>query len=375
MTPWLPRRKLRALGLPTPISYDDSVSARESDGASQRLDEIAERVEGWSREGTTAVVARVVEYRGFGGSRRGELLAVNAAGERAGQLLRGGLDEDVLAAANSLFTSGPGARTLEVPVHSEDAVSIGLSCGGRATVIVSSVEGLPEELWPALGRRAAVAVCVREGAPYAALVVDESGSICGSLGDRALDEDVASHAGSLLERRVPVAEKLGEDVLLQTFHPTRRLVVVGDGELAGALSGQAALLGWESRIADDRRSAEDGLAHLGRSDGLILLSHDPALDAPILAKALESRVGYVGALGSRNTQRRRAAALLELGVSDERIGSIHGPVGLDIRASSPAETALAICAEILAVAAGRAPVSLRDSSLPIHAEAPVSARV
>ena len=102
-----------------------------SSGDSNALEQLANRVEHWRRQGIDAVLARVAVYRGFGGARRGELLAVNAKGEQAGALLRGSLDAAVLAAAESLLARGLGAAIIEVRVPSEEAVPAGLSCGGQ----------------------------------------------------------------------------------------------------------------------------------------------------------------------------------------------------------------------------------------------------
>jgi xanthine dehydrogenase accessory factor len=87
----------------------------------------------------------------------------------------------------------------------------------------------------------------------------------------------------------------------------------------------------------------------------------------VLAGARERGVGYVGALGSRGTQARRAERLAELGVPEEWVSAIYGPIGLDIAAATPAETALATCAEVLAAAANRPPIHLRDRPGPINA--------
>ena len=107
-------------------------------------------------------------------------------------------------------------------------------------------------------------------------------------------------------------------------------------------------------------TARSALAELQTGDAVVVLSHDPELDAPTLAEALRCGIGYVGAMGSRRTQARRAEALAALGLSDAEVGRIYGPVGLDLAAATPAESALAVCAEVLAAASGRPPGSLRD---------------
>lgn len=98
---------------------------------------------------------------------------------------------------------------------------------------------------------------------------------------------------------------------------------------------------------------------------LAMLSHDPEFDVPTLRTALALGIPYVGALGSRKTTTRRREALLAAGVSEARIATVHGPIGLDLGGKTPAETALAICAEILAVLGGREVRGVRDSDGPL----------
>jgi xanthine dehydrogenase accessory factor len=105
---------------------------------------------------------------------------------------------------------------------------------------------------------------------------------------------------------------------------------------------------------------------LEAADYLVVLTHDPKIDDPAIALALERGVGYVGALGSRRTQDRRNERLRAAGAGDEQISRIHGPVGLDIGAHSPAETAVAILAEIIAYRSGRGGQPLRQTTGRIH---------
>src|SRR5207244_4715904 len=129
--------------------------------------------------------------------------------------------------------------------------------------------------------------------------------------------------------------------------PTTRLVVVGTGDRATALHGQAALLGWEASEVDDGAAAIDAIKSLGPADALIVLSHDPDVDTPALAAGLASGVGYLGALGSRHTQAGRRDRLVAQGVPADQLGRIRGPAGLDVGARTPAEIALRIGAEVL----------------------------
>ena len=124
--------------------------------------------------------------------------------------------------------------------------------------------------------------------------------------------------------------------------PASRLVVVGDGLLAAALEQAARLLEWEPEVIGDVDGAVAAVRGLSNADAVVVLTHDRDVDGPVLAAALETAPGYVGALGSRRTQQARAGWLRERGVTDDAIAAIHGPAGLDIGARTPGEIALSI---------------------------------
>jgi xanthine dehydrogenase accessory factor len=125
-------------------------------------------------------------------------------------------------------------------------------------------------------------------------------------------------------------------------------------------------LGWLVDVVDGGDAIE-AARRLGPADALVVTTHDPVLGPDVLGAALGSRAFFVGALGSRGTQARRAERLTEMGFGSDDLARVHGPVGLDLGARSPAETALSICAEVLAVRSGRAIASLRDRPGPINA--------
>jgi xanthine dehydrogenase accessory factor len=111
----------------------------------------------------------------------------------------------------------------------------------------------------------------------------------------------------------------------------------------------------------------DGVgAELGPKDAICVLTHDAKFDVPAIVSALATRVGYIGAMGSRRTHERRVERLSEEGVSPDQLEKIMAPIGLDIGARSPEETAVSIVAEIIATRTGRKAPSLRDSDGSIH---------
>jgi xanthine dehydrogenase accessory factor len=189
-----------------------------------------------------------------------------------------------------------------------------------------------------------------------------------------------------------VTELDGVAVFADVFAPPTRLLVYGAVDTAEALCRAAKRLGWTTIVADARARfatrervpsadellvmwPDEAVAHVRPDVGtaVVVVTHDDKLDIPLLVAALASDALFVGALGSRRNQERRVAKLEEAGVAAEDVARVSGPCGLDIGAESPAETALSLLAEILAVRAGRAGGSLRDSRGRIHAE-PVSGK-
>lgn len=145
---------------------------------------------------------------------------------------------------------------------------------------------------------------------------------------------------------------------------TEVLLVVGEGPVADALTPLAGLLGWECRASSELPGA---LAGLASATAVVVTSHHAEVDGPVIKAALRAGTTYVGAMGSRRTQERRRQWLRENGVGEDELGRVRGPAGLAIGADTPAEIALSILAELVAVLRGaEETVSLRDTSGPLH---------
>lgn len=186
-------------------------------------------------------------------------------------------------------------------------------------------------------------------------------------GDLPLDENLLAVAGQAIadDRSGLLAE--GDGLFVQVFNPPLRLAVVGAVHIAQTLAPMAALAGYEVILIDPRRAwatearfpemeiATDwpdealGRLDLDRRTAIVTLTHDPKLDDPALASALRSKVFYIGALGSRRTHAGRLDRLREEGFTDAVLQRIHGPVGLNLGAKSPAEIAISILAQITQV--------------------------
>jgi xanthine dehydrogenase accessory factor len=184
-----------------------------------------------------------------------------------------------------------------------------------------------------------------------------------------------------------IVELDGRRVFADVLGPPLRLLVFGAVDTAEALCAASKALGWRTIVSDARgRFAtaervpsadelivawpEDALVRVrpDHATAIVVLTHDEKFDIPTLLGALETDAFYIGAIGSRRNQEKRRERLLEEGVSDDSLERVHGPAGLDLGAHTPAETALSILAEILAVRAGRSGGALRESTQRIHAE-------
>jgi xanthine dehydrogenase accessory factor len=337
--------------------------------------EIATKVREALAAGRSVQVGRVVDFKGFGGRRAGEALAVFQDGQTSGSLL-GGIADAAIA------QSGTARRTsvlLELGVGNTEAVAAGLACGGVATVLASDAATMPEELWAALENGWPVALVTRPdaeaGSSVLALVdsaITRTFECHGSLGNSASDAEATQSGRRALRLGRDSAQivRLHDEarVVVEAYFPSTTLLVVGEGQLADALVSQGGLLGWSTGV--DSAWTEATAARVrsyDTPDAVVVLSHDPAVDTPALAAGLAAGC-YVGALGSRHTQSGRRERLRgpEYGLSDTVIDRIHGPVGLDLGARTPEETAVAVVSEILAHRSGRSGASLRSSSGPIN---------
>jgi xanthine dehydrogenase accessory factor len=244
---------------------------------------------------------------------------------------------------------------------------------------------LYDELRPIVesGGRAVVFTVLDGDAVGAKLLVREDGSTAGD----APSELAALAADALRVGRSHLVAHGDVSLFADVFGPPPRLFVYGAVDTAEALCRAAKLLGWRTVVADararvatsDRIPSADELivawpeeaVEQVRPDlatAVFVLTHDDKFDLPMLQAALASDAFYIGALGSRRNQERRRGLLLDAGVSEEDLERISGPAGLDIGAESPAETALSMLAEVLALRAGRKGGRLKDSPHRIHAE-------
>jgi xanthine dehydrogenase accessory factor len=295
--------------------------------------DIAFSVTGCLRANTQVDVAWVVEARGLVTSGRVEALAITPGGGRVGSLLSGALNDQLA----ELVAGGGSRRLVELDVAELEALAAGLPNGGDVRCLLMPAADLPEGLWERLRNREPVCLVARlDGDRVRDVSLFTPETIAQA------DEDVAR----LFDRAVSGAT-VADDTVTTVLWPVPTLVIVGAGAVAEALDAATSLLGWQVQTITDASSATGVIATLAALDKVVVVSHDDELAGPALEAALSSEVGYIGALGSRRTQRARADWLAYRDITD--LTRVHGPAGLDIGAKTPGEIAVSILAQALAV--------------------------
>jgi xanthine dehydrogenase accessory factor len=334
--------------------------------------EILPELDRWRARGDRIALARVVATRRSAPRPVGSKLIVSETGELAGSISGGCVESEVVEAAREVL-AGAEPRLLTYGISDDMALSVGLPCGGEIDVWVD--EPGPE----LLGELADVARRERRAVFFVDLD-DGTQRLVADGDDETADEVIRSGHSKVMEFR-------GRRVFADVFGPPPRLFVYGAVDTAEALCAAAKAIGWRTIVADARARfatpqrlpsadeivvawPEDALAQIApdHTTAIVVLTHDDKFDLPLLTGALATEAYYIGALGSRRNQERRRERLLEAGLDEEQLERISGPAGLDIGAHTPAETAVSMLAEIMAVRAGRDGGRLRGSSGRIHAE-------
>ncbi len=234
-------------------------------------------------------------------------------------------------------------------------------------MLLSPIKDLPAEAIQWLAASEPVVLVTPADGSGPDLVVSTQGH-AGALESPELTDQAIAAARQVIRRGTSTAELVeifDTSLLLSAAIPTTRAIIVGGGPMADAFRAQGELMGWQVHMTDDAVEATSFCDTATPADAVLVLSHNPNVDTPVLAAALSSSVGYIGAMGSRRTQAARAERLEALGHNDR--SRINGPVGLDLGSRTPSETAVAMAAEFLAVRRGRPPASLSTHDGPIHA--------
>ncbi|GAA1263232.1 XdhC/CoxI family protein [Saccharothrix xinjiangensis] len=363
------------------------------------LDELARRVE----RGETVGVGTVVATFSSAPRPPGAAMLVGADGEVVGSVSGGCVEGAVYELARQVVAAGRPVLQ-RYGVSDDDAFAVGLTCGG---IIDVYVEPVGAGTFPEL---AGVVDAVRAGEPVAVATVVEHPEwvgrrlvvrpdrVAGDVpSDRARDA-VADDARGLLAagrsgalRYGPDGQRRGEGltVFVNSFEPPPRMLVFGAIDFAAAVARLGSFLGYRVTVCDARpvfatRTRFPGAdevvvdwphrylaeqAGAGKVDGrtvVAVLTHDPKFDVPLLEVALRLDLGYVGAMGSRRTHDDRLRRLREAGVAEGDLARLSSPIGLDLGARTPEETAVSIAAEIIALRWGGGGARLSRTEGAIH---------
>jgi len=338
--------------------------------------DVLEDIERWRAEDQPVALATVIQTWGSAPRGVGAKMAMTSDARIAGSVSGGCVEAAVVEAGTEVLKGGK-PRLLHFGVSDETAWGVGLACGGKIEVFVAALNNeAHERIKKSLEERRAIAsITIVDGAvPGHAIVLEEDGTVVGAPGD-GIDETVIAEARSALSEGVPRRFRQGEtETFIDVILPAPTMVAVGGVHIAIALTSLAKTLGYRTVVVDPRGvfGSDERFPHadrlisewpsealqevgLNRSTAVATLTHDPKLDDPALQTALRSKAFYVGALGSRKTQEKRRKRLVEAGLSDEQIGRLWAPIGLDIGSRTPEEIALAVMAQIVAARNGKLP--------------------
>ncbi|MFE7552584.1 XdhC family protein [Streptomyces gardneri] len=361
--------------------------------------DIAEELHRWVEQGRAFAVATVVAVGGSAPRQPGAALAVDSEGTAIGSVSGGCVEGAVYELCQQALEDG---RTVveRFGYSDEDAFAVGLTCGGIIDILVTPVSGgvFPAALAAAAtGEAAAVARIVSgpDDLMGKALLVYPDGSYEGKLGGHPeLDRTAAGEARAMLDAGRTGTVEIGEDgsrcgqpltLLVESSVPAPRMIVFGAIDFAAALVRVGKFLGYHVTVCDARPvfatparfpDADEIVVEWPHRylestevDGrtvLCVLTHDAKFDVPLIKAALKLPVAYIGAMGSRRTHEDRNKRLREVGVTELELTRLRSPIGLDLGARTPEETALSIGAEIVANRRGGTGVSLTGAHTPIH---------
>ncbi|HAM25781.1 MAG TPA: XshC-Cox1-family protein [Microbacteriaceae bacterium] len=338
--------------------------------------EIAGRLAAALDAGRPLAIATAIAIDGSAPRTVGTSMAFD--GERVIGSIAGGCVEGAVVEVCERVLEDGVARTVEYGVSDETALSVGLTCGGRLRIhvrLVTAVDPTVDRLREALtGAPTGVAsVIAGDAAAHGQRVAAELRSRI-ALGESALTT-------------IDCGDALVE-VFFEVAVAPPRLIVFGAMEFSAALAAAASAVGYRVTVCDPRRlfATEERFPGvelvvawpprwlagelLTSRDVVCVLSHDARFDAELVAAALASAAGFVGAMGSRRTHDRRVASLRELGVAADAITRLRSPIGLDLGASTPAETAVSILAEVIADRTRASAARLSLTAGAIHADQP-----
>ncbi|WNI17838.1 XdhC/CoxI family protein [Actinacidiphila sp. ITFR-21] len=376
--------------------------------------DIASQLAGIHATGRPYAVATVIRVAGSAPRDPGAALAVDTDGEALGSVSGGCVEGAVYELCQEAISSGRPVVE-QFGYSDEDAFAVGLSCGGTLDVLVQPVRPGQDPGWDeglslmSAGRPVALARVVSGpaallGSVLAVTAGTHTGTLPAPAGPGAvpgaLERAVVAETRALLElgrtgtvtfapdgRPCPPEGPAAIGVFVESYAPPPRMLVFGAIDFAAAVTRIGRFLGYRVTVCDARpvfatarrfpdadevvvdwphRYLESQAADLDSRTVVCVLTHDAKFDVPLLERALRTVPGYVGAMGSRRTHHDRLARLREIGLSTAELARLRSPIGLDLGARTPEETAVAVAAEIIAFRRGGSGLPLSAGGGPIH---------
>jgi len=372
--------------------------------AERRIEEVLLE---WLAEGRRVVAAQLVEVIGSAPMDPGVTMLIGHDGSIEGSVTGGCVEAALVEEAEAIFAGAP-ARVETYGISDELAGEVGLMCGGTVRIFLSEVGdemAAPLQLVVDhlnLDRPTGIATLL-DGPHAGRRIAVSEDAIAGGLGvSELLDRSVARDAGGLLAQGASMIRRYGSEgatmgddlrVFIKSYSPVPKMIIFGAIDFSVALARLGREAGYQVTICDARKpfiassrfsQAAEVVSEwpdaylegrrLAPRDAVLVFTHDPKFDEPALIGALQTDAGYIGALGSRKTDRDRRRRLAEAGVSEEALRRVISPCGLDIGSSTPIETAIAILAEITALRTGRAGARLIDGTETIRPRPSVEAK-
>jgi xanthine dehydrogenase accessory factor len=353
----------------------------------------------WYHQGTRFAVATVVATWSSSPRPIGASMAVAQTGEVVGSVSGGCVEGAVYDVGQQVLQTGQ-PQMVTYGVSDDDAFAVGLTCGGTIQLFVATVDAASFEHLgliadaDAAHQPVAVATVVAGAGDVGRRLVITPEVTYGSLGGNHLDQAVTDDARGMLANGRTGLLQLGSDgerrveelsVFVESYAPSPKMIVFGAIDFAAAMARMGKFLGYHVTVCDarpvfaTRKRFPDvdevvvawphkylEQVEVDERTVLCVLTHDPKFDVPLLALALRTKAGYIGAMGSRRTHQDRLARLAEIGMSPQELARLSSPIGLDLGARTPEETAVSIAAEIIARMWGGTGQPLTSMTAPIH---------
>ena len=361
--------------------------------------EIIDEIYPWFKNGEPFALATVTRTWSSAPRPIGTAMAVSQSGEVVGSVSGGCVEGAIYEEAQEVLITKK-SHSVTYGVSDDNAFSVGLTCGGTIEIFIQYVDrkSFPdfESVANAIDEEKpiAIATLIEGQDQVGARIIFDNQEIQGTLGSTALDHSVVEDGRGLLSQGKTRTIKLGKNgerrmdqlsIFVECYAPAPRMIVFGAIDFAAALVRVGKLLGYHVTVCDARGlfatkrrfpDADDIVVawphkylptvDVDERTVLCVLTHDPKFDVPVLEIALRTRAGYIGAMGSRRTHDDRLTRLREVGMTEIELSRLRSPIGLDIGARTPEETAISIAAEIISELTGGSNRPLSHGTDPIH---------